>query len=465
MTRQQPLGLFFINRPEWVIAEQASYYYSYTTVPLYDTLGIDAIEFIVNQTEMKYIVLTLDKSKTIAQLLPKLPTVRHLVLVDGSAEAAEALALETKLTVTTFQRVEKQGAQAISVPEPTLATDIATICYTSGTTGTPKGVVLTHHNMLSEVAAIQFLADTGAFSEITRNDVHLSYLPLAHVLERVIETYLTSKGAKIAFYQGDTLKLLDDVAELKPTIFVSVPRLFNRIYDKVWAGVSAKGGISEMLFRKAYNTKKANLAKGQVDHWFWDRIVFNTVRSRLGGRVRMMLTGSAPISPEVMDFLRICFSATVYEGYGQTETTAGLTLTDKCDTDSGHVGIAFPCCELKLVDVPSMEYFVNDKFPRGEIVVRGESVFREYYKSPEKTIETLRDGWCYTGDIGEMDSRGRLRVIDRVKNIFKLAQGGSLHRKRSRASTRSTRSLHRPLFTVTHCRQHLLQLLCRTRRR
>lgn len=149
------------------------------------------------------------------------------------------------------------------------------------------------------------------------------------------------------------------------------------------------------------------------------------IRQRLGGRIRFILSGSAPVSPDVIDFMRICFSADVYEGYGQTENFCGSCLTVSKDNTTGVVGIPFPCSEIKLVDVPDMEYTSNDQpFPRGEICIRGNSVMREYYKNPEKTAETLdEDGWLHTGDIGLFDECGRLSIIDRLKNIFKLSQG------------------------------------------
>lgn len=280
--------------------------------------------------------------------------------------------------------------------------------------------------MLSFCAAANALTEYGRFPGILKSDVHISYLPLAHVFERILQISLINKGGRAGFYQGDTLKLLDDVAELKPTIFASVPRLYNRIYDKVMAGVKAKGGIGAMLFNHAFNCKKENLRNsGCLTHWFWDRIVFSKVRARLGGNVRMMITGAAPISAEVIDFLRVCFSAQVFEGYGQTETCAGLTVTDGHDFTSGHVGVPIPVVEVKLVDVPGMNYHSTDKpHPRGEICVRGSCVFKNYYLAPEKTAEVLdADGWAHTGDIGKWDDQGRLIIVDRVKNIFKLAQG------------------------------------------
>jgi long-chain acyl-CoA synthetase len=166
----------------------------------------------------------------------------------------------------------------------------------------------------------------GKLKKFGSSDSYLSYLPLAHVFERCVVTALVYAGAQIGFYQGDTLKLLEDVAELKPTIFASVPRLYNRIYDKVMLGVNSAGLIKSWLFNTAYKAKKANLENGVVTHFLWDWLVFGNVRQKLGGRVELMMSGAAPISPDVLDFLRICFSATVQEGYGQTETSAGMTL-------------------------------------------------------------------------------------------------------------------------------------------
>ena len=197
---------------------------------------------------------------------------------------------------------------------------------------------------------------------------------------------------------------------------MSVPRLFNRIYDKVMAGLHAKGAVSQFLFKHAFNTKKKNLQSGQLTHWLWDSVVFSAIKSKLGGRVRVMVTGSAPISSDVMDFLRVCFSCQVYEGYGQTETAAASAVTQINDWTSGHVGAPVPCNEIKLVDIPEMDYFSTDKpFPRGEICFRGENCFKGYYKDEAKTNETLIDGWVHSGDVGMWDEQGRLHIIDRKK--------------------------------------------------
>jgi len=165
------------------------------------------------------------------------------------------------------------------------------------------------------------------------------------------------------------------------------------LYDKVTQAIKASGGIKEKLFNIAFNEKKILLRKGILKHPIWDKLVFEKIRSRLGGRVRLMITGSAPISADVLDFLRICFSSDVIEGYGQTEGTAAGTTTMLGDTVSGHVGCPNPSVEIKLADVSDMDYLSTDNPPRGEILIRGPSQFIGYYKNEEQTKSTIEDGW------------------------------------------------------------------------
>ncbi|KAG0293702.1 Long chain acyl-CoA synthetase 7 peroxisomal [Linnemannia gamsii] len=419
------LGIFAINRPEWTMSELAGYEYNYITVPLYDTLGVTAIEFIVNQTEMEIIIASVDKASIVLHMKASLPTVKTVIVMGDVTDALASEAKQLDVNIISWTDVEKNGRdRPVEAVHPTTES-VATICYTSGTTGTPKGAVLLHKNFISTIGSFHIMAKHGKFFMPTSNDTHVSYLPLAHVFERLCQSVMIAGGTRIGYYQGDTLKLLDDVAILQPTIFASVPRLFNRIYDKVLAGVQAKGGIAAFLFKRAYNTKKANLKKGILEHALWDKLVFGAIRARLGGKVKHIVSGSAPISPDVMDFLRICFSADVYEGYGQTEQAAGLCMSYRGDLTAGQVGPPQLCVEVKLKDIPSMNYTSQDKpFPRGEIMLRGNSVFQGYYNAPKQTAETLdAEGWSSTGDVGQWDAQGRLVVIDRVKNIFKLAQG------------------------------------------
>jgi long-chain acyl-CoA synthetase len=287
-------------------------------------------------------------------------------------------------------------------------------------------VVLTHRNIVASVSGIHFINKWGRFLNFSSQDRYLSYLPLAHILERIIIAFAYSQGASVGFYQGDQLKLLEDLAALQPTVFISVPRLFNRIYDKVQEGVKAKGVVARKLFQWAYNTKLKNLKQhGRLTHWLWDRIIFSSIRSRLGGSVRCLFSGSAPMNPSTLDFMRICFSCPFIEGYGQTEICATGTTTSTDDIWPGSVGAPFPCIEIKLVDVPELGYLSTDQpFPRGEVCFRGACVMTEYYKDAEKTKETIdSEGWLHSGDIGKIDNTGRLHLIDRKKSIFKLSQG------------------------------------------
>jgi len=184
------------------------------------------------------------------------------------------------------------------------------------------------------------------------------------------------------------------------------------------------GGITQAMFEKAYSDKLEGLRQGNLTHLFWDNLVFSKIKTKLGGNVRFIITGSAPLAPNLMDFLRVCFCCPVLEGYGQTETCCGGTRTLMWDTDTGHVGVPMPIIEIKLIDVPEMKYYSSDDPPRGEICFRGPSCTKGYYNNPEKTKELItEDGWLRSGDVGCLLPNGNLRIIDRVKNIFKLSQG------------------------------------------
>lgn len=412
------LGLYSINRPEWVISELGCYYRNHITVPLYDTLDKESLKFIIQEAEIEVVATTASKVSLLLDL-----EIQTIVLFDLDVvpENIQLMATEKGVQVFSFKEILEKGKLQILEQRECLPSDTATICYTSGTTGKPKGVVLTHQNILASAYSIRYLALNQKFPLLNKNDVHISYLPLAHVFERVIIHHLIMGNCRIGFYQGDTTKLLDDIQILRPTIFISVPRIFNKLYHSVMAKVKETGGLKQKLFFKAYEKKQKNLNNGIQKHFFYD-LIFKKIRQRLGGRVRMIFSGSAPLETRVLDFLRICFSCPVFEGYGQTETAAGISVTSINEFKAGHVGVPLPCCEVKLVDVPHMNYLTSDPIPRGEIYVRGPQVFKEYYKNPEKTAETLKDGWCATGDIGQFQN-GNLQIIDREKNMFKLSQG------------------------------------------
>ena len=311
---------------------------------------------------------------------------------------------------------------------PPSGKDVFTFCYTSGTTGDPKGALLTHENLISAISSVK-----DRFP-INSNDRHISYLPLAHIFERICMAQIYMAGGSIAFYRGDPLLLIEDLQACRPTTFPAAPRVLNKIFDKIQVGIAAAGGMKKKLFDAAIATKTKNLlATGQLTHSVYDRLIFNKIKKGLGmDCIRIMVSGSAPLSKTVMNFYRVMLGVPVVEGYGQTENAACCTVSLAEDmSTSGHVGIPNPATEITLADVPEMGYFHTDTDHkgqpcqgRGEIWVRGPTVFKGYYKQPEKTRETVdEEGWLRSGDIGLWTEDGNLQIIDRKKNIFKLSQG------------------------------------------
>jgi len=343
---------------------------------------------------------------------------KTIIQFEPVSEEQTNTAKERGVLLTSIDEIEKIGKEKPLPYVPPSAENVATICYTSGTTGLPKGVILTHANFITAGIGLAY----GEI-EVTDKDVHISYLPSAHVFERVVATVVLMKGASMGYYSGDVRKLFDDINTLKPTVFVTVPRLLGRLYDKVMEAVKI-GGITQVMFDQAYSAKIDGLRKGSLTHQVWDPLVFSKIRAKLGGNVRFIITGSAPLAPNLMDFLRACFCCPVLEGFGQTETCCGGTRTLLWDTDTGHVGVPVPTIEIKLVDVPSMNYFSTDDPPRGEICLRGPTCTTGYYRNPEKTKELIdENGWLHSGDVGCIFPNGNLRIIDRVKNIFKISIG------------------------------------------
>ncbi|XP_052890614.1 long-chain-fatty-acid--CoA ligase 1 isoform X1 [Anopheles moucheti] len=412
------IGIYSQNRPEWILFEQGCYCYSLVVVPLYDTLGPDACAFIVDQTEMQVVVVEDDKKVNL--LLDKAPrSLRKVVAIKEVRPATLQRAKNVGIDVHTFDEVEKLGAindHPELEPKPE---DLCTVCYTSGTTGNPKGVMLTHANVLSGVAGV--LLQLGTHRPRV-GDIMVSFLPLAHMLERCCENGVYYMGGAVGFFSGDIKELTNDLKALKPTLMPAVPRLLNRVYDKVFAEVQ-RSSVKKLLLNMALSSKEAEIKRGIVRrNSIWDKLVFRKIQEGFGGRLRLMVVGSAPLSEAVLSFSRAALGCLICEGYGQTECTAPITLTVQGDFVPGHVGPPVACNGIKLVDVPEMEYYASQQ--QGEICVKGANVFIGYLKDPQRTAETIdKDGWHHTGDIGQWLPNGTLKVIDRKKHIFKLSQG------------------------------------------
>jgi long-chain acyl-CoA synthetase len=425
---EEKIGICGQNCQEWIETDLACFACNFVSVPIYDTFDDDAIYHIFEQTRVEFLFCTKDFADRLAKF-ERRSYVRNVVLFDALFDD-ELESTYPDVQTLLYSDIVKEPPRKDERNEQdeyyAQRSSVVTICYTSGTTGLPKGVVLTHENILSELAALVKRGQNGTLFTPTSEDVHLSYLPLAHIFERVMISFMARSGARVGFHSGDIRTgLMDDIQALKPTIFIGVPRIFNRIYDGIYSQVEKKNRIEKCMFDAAVKSKLNGLEKKNMKHTLWDSLVFKKIRSKLGGKVRVIVTGSAPISDKTLKFLRIAFNAEVYEGYGQTETSAALTVTLADDYNLGNVGTTLECCQIRLEDVPDMNYRFQDKpFARGEIQVKGLQVFSGYYLDDEKTRESFtKDGWYKTGDIGMFDGQGKLHIIDRVKCIFKLSQG------------------------------------------
>jgi long-chain acyl-CoA synthetase len=309
------VGLYSVNQPEWCLVDAACHTYSMVSVPLYDTLGPDTVKYICNHAELACVACSVAVLSKMLEVLHECPTVR-LVIVYGTRphqrlpEAPNA----PHCKIMTLDRVRALGYKHPRPHHPPKPSDVALINYTSGTTGVPKGAVLSHSNIVANCAGAAVMLRQGDEDLFRHGDRHICYLPLAHIYERFNFTLVTHFGAAAGFYRGNVLELLEDIQELRPTIFSSVPRLWNRIYDKVMAQIQAANPISRSLFNTAYRYKQAAFARGDMSGGrlgpFWDRLVFSKIKARVGGEVRLLSSGASPISAEVFDFMRICFGAT-----------------------------------------------------------------------------------------------------------------------------------------------------------
>jgi len=217
---------------------------------------------------------------------------------------------------------------------------------------------------------------------------------------------------------------MEDIQILKPTYFPTVPRLLNKLYGKISASIKNTPGFKGWLLRTAVDTKMQNYKNGLgLTHSVYDKLIFNKIKGILGGNVKIMITGSAPIAAEVIDLMTICFCAPIQEGFGMTETSAGGTATHGHDQTSGHVGGPIASVKLRLRDVPEMNYYNTSEPAQGELCMFGPQITKGYFRNPKKTAEALINGWMHSGDIAQIDSFGKVTIIDRVKNIFKLSQG------------------------------------------
>ncbi|KAH7089777.1 long-chain-fatty-acid-CoA ligase 1 [Paraphoma chrysanthemicola] len=427
------VGLWCQNRPEWQITDLACMTQSLYTVSIYDTLGPDTTEYIINHSGLACVVAGMNHVTALLKLKPRLPTLKLIIVLDplshgelpgeSKGDLLNSLASELGVTIHYIRDVEALGEQQPLPMNPPTPDDIATINYTSGTTGNPKGVVLTQRNAHAGTCTSMVLLGSSD------QQVVLSFLPLAHIYQRLNEGGAFASASAIGYFHGNILELVEDMQMLRPTIFAGVPRLFNRFGSKIKEATIEQSGVKGALSRHVVSTKLAAINDKHNPtnkHMLYDRIWAKKVAAGLGlDRTQTIVSGSAPIDPSLHQFLRIVFSNNFTQGYGLTETYAVALVQQEGDFSSGNCGGVTPNSESILLDVPDMEYYATDKpYPRGELLIRSTTLFKEYFRNDEETAKAIdADGWFHTGDICSVDELGRFKIIDRRKNVLKLAQG------------------------------------------
>jgi len=427
--------IFAETRADWMVTIFACFKANLPVVTLYATLGDEAVVHGITETDSRIVITSSDLIDKFKKLIVGLPSVQHIVYFEG-AKKPNLNGFPPGVKVHSFSSLQSLG----STPDSMLAwekrkkarrEDLALIMYTSGSTGMPKGVMITNHNLLSGMSG-----QCERVPGLGPRDTYVGYLPLAHILELSAEVSCITHGCKIGFSSPTSLSdqstrikkgCKGDVSVLRPTLMTAVPLIMDRLYKAVNEKVNEGGKFQKALFNFAYEYKKDRYESGYSTPLL-DRIIFKKVRKLLGGRIRMMLSGGAPLSSETQRFMNICFCCPVGQGYGLTETCGAGTIQEVTDRSTGRVGAPLQCCEVKLVNWEEGNYCSTDApCPRGEVWLGGGNIALGYYKNPEKTAEDFHvvDGqrWFATGDIGKIESDGCLRIIDRKKDLVKLQAG------------------------------------------
>jgi len=431
---ERNVGIWSKNSAEWMLSCFACWRQGCKVVPFYDTLGAEAMLYILELTGITVLFTEASRLDAIMDLVKsnkekvKLETI---VIIDpfknkstvcdiSSQEKAEELQLLDLNLIT----LSKFQASSECVATPRSGDDVAIIMFTSGTTGTPKGVLLTHSNVASSAYSGSIMIQE--FPKAITNLRHYSYLPLPHIFEMAMEVIMFSNGGCIYYSTGDLKKLLEELQMVKPTIFAGVPRVYQKFYDKIM--LLAQSGLKGWVLRQCLSED------GYMTKLFGVRdLVLNRFLAKVAKKLglddcQLLISGAAPLPGYLHDFLRTLIpGVTVSQGYGMTETTACGTIMRPNDQSGGHVGGPTLVTYIKLRDVPEMNRMHTNNPPDGEILIGGPANFIGYYKNQTKTDETLLDDsgtmWVATGDIGVICPDKSIKIVDRKKNIFKLAQG------------------------------------------
>jgi long-chain acyl-CoA synthetase len=399
------------TRPEWTYFDFAALSIGATVVPIYQTNSPEECRYVLENSDAKVVVVEDDEQlEKIRKVRDQLPQLDQIVRMTGSSE--DAISMED-LAAKGGGGDQARWESLYSAVTPA---DICTFIYTSGTTGPPKGCVISHGNYR---AMLDMIKET---SVIEGQDVSYLYLPLAHSFALLIQLGSFDLGATLAYWERDPLKILPNLAELKPTYFPSVPRIFEKIYTAANSGVEKEGGLKQKIFNwaigvgaKMREVERSGRQPGFLlkrQYAFADEKVLSKIRNLFGGKLRLAVSGAAPINPEILRFFDAA-GVLVLEGWGMTETSTAATISSPDDFKVGTIGKPFPGCEVRIAD-------------DGEILVKGPNVFQGYHKNEQATRETIVDGWLHTGDIGEIDSDGFIKITGRKKDIIITAGGKNI---------------------------------------
>ena len=403
------------NRPEWVYSDFAILELGGIDVPLFPSLTADSIEFILNNSEAKGVIISNKfQLNKLRKIIDKCKHIKFIIVLNENDFDADVKNLYT------FKQVQDLG-NSYQPSHPNLLkdtiekideNDVCTLIYTSGTTGEPKGVILTHKNIMSNVNS------TLEIYPITKDDVFLSFLPLCHSFERMAGYYSAFAAGAPVYYAESIETVAANLIEVKPTIMTSVPRLFERIYSKIIKNVESQPEKKQKIFYGALNigNQYANAKREgkislplRIKHKVADKLVFKKLKEKTGGNLRFFISGGAALPRALGDF----FESTgiiIIEGYGLTESSPVIAANRFDDYKFGTVGKPLPGVEVKIAS-------------DGEILARGPNIMQGYYKNKKETEATLIDGWLHTGDIGVFDADGFLMITDRKKHLFKTSAG------------------------------------------
>ncbi len=390
-------------------------------VPLYLSSAPDQMQYVVDHAEATTLVVSNPKRlEQAAEILPELPRIETVVLCESDHPEDERPALPDGVDLITLDAVQERGRAAVedraaaidNLRDQIDAKDLATIIYTSGTTGRPKGVMLSHENISSN--AITAVGELDDFETGPEGEVVISFLPLTHVFARMLQYAYMMRGVSVYFVHPDNL--VEAFPKVRPTVFASVPRVLEKVYAGIKKKIMAMEGLQKAIgewglgVAKDYDMTQPGSALYAAKHAVADRLVFRKWRAAFGGRIKYIVVGGAALQPDLANILAAA-DITTLQGYGLTETSPVITYTRPWRNKPGTVGEPLPGVEVRIAD-------------DGEILTRGPHVMQGYYKAPDKTDDVIEDdGWFHTGDIGEFDAEGFLKITDRKKDLFKLSTG------------------------------------------